>query len=274
MSSDESDSDGDDFVRDRNNLAMKLRDGTYFSLSVEVGPQNQPQGTYVPHQDVGWIFCDRPSVTCNAWTHRVREDITYKPGVVALGRTELNDAITNVDHPTNSKQPHPMRLELEGVVPALAWRFHWKRPWYLSAAWKGKKPSEWPHCPLCPAKGITGWRASMDHMRTVRMRSYPRAIYGYNDESTMVGDEVSDLHDDPEVFHHALRQAILVERDVFWHEFNRWKLRGIAKWTLQQRCKQLRVKLPEDILRRIVNEVEKCNRAAAVARHSAGVVVG
>ena len=102
------------------------------------------------------------------------------------------------------------------------------------------------------------------------MKNYPMAVDVLR--GTMVGDEVSNLHDKPEVFHHALRQAILIERDVFWHEFNRWKLYGVAKWTLQQKCKQLQVTLPQDVLHGIINEVEKLNRAAAVAYHSAGVV--
>ena len=109
----------------------------------------------------------------------------------------------------------------------------------------------------------------MDHMRTVNMRRYPMAGNRADDE-TAVGDEVSDLHDDPVVLHHALRQAILIERDVFWHCFNRWKLAGVSLWTLQQACKQLKVTVDQDNLVKIVLEAEKMNRAAAAALRSAG----
>ena len=109
----------------------------------------------------------------------------------------------------------------------------------------------------------------MDHMRTVNMRRYPMAGNRADDE-TAVGDEVSDLHDDPVVLHHALRQAILIERDVFWHCFNRWKLAGVSLWTLRQACKQLGVTVDHDNLVRIVLEAEKMNRAAAEALRLAG----
>ena len=98
------------------------------------------------------------------------------------------------------------------------------------------------------------------------MKRYPNATDGRR--GTMVGNTVSNLHDNPEVFHQALRQAILVERDVFWHKFNRWKLCAETKWILRQKCKEI----TDDVLYTIITEVERSNRAAAEAYHSAGVV--
>ena len=103
------------------------------------------------------------------------------------------------------------------------------------------------------------------------MRHYPMAG-GSAPGETAVGDAVSDLHGDPVVFHHALRQAILVERNVFWHYFNRWKLAEVSLWTLQQACKRLRVTVDQDNLVKVVIEAEKMNRAAAAVFHSAGTI--
>ena len=105
------------------------------------------------------------------------------------------------------------------------------------------------------------------------MKSYLQCQGGSRGNSTMVSRRVSNLHEDAEVCHHALRQAILIKRDAFWHEWNRWKLAGVVWWTLQKVGVKLRLDLSEDVLERIVREVEKLNRAAAVRRHSAGVVV-
>ena len=49
---------------------------------------------------------------------------------------------------------------------------------------------------------------------------------------------------------------------------DRWKLCGVTKWILRKKCKDL----TENVLYMIIDEVEKSNRAAAVAYHSAGVV--
>ena len=106
----------------------------------------------------------------------------------------------------------------------------------------------------------------MSHMKETEMSQYLNATDGRS--GTMVGNAVSDLHDNPEVFHQALRQAILIERDVFWHEFNRWKLCAETKWILRQKCKEI----TDDVLYTIITEVERSNRAAAEAYHSAGVV--
>ena len=136
-----SDADSEeDFVGDRNALAATLRDGTYFCLSLEVGPQDQPQDEDATHQDLGWMSCDRPSRTCNAWTHRVREDITYKENIETLLCHSLsctrNHRVTNPEKPTNPIPPSPMRCRL-GVVPTLAWRFHWKRRYNMGRSRDG-----------------------------------------------------------------------------------------------------------------------------------------
>ena len=266
-SSDESDSDEDNFVEDKNALALIIREKNLFRLSLEVGPRIPPQVPHSTVQSIGWILCDWPTEEVNACTHRVRMDCTYRPNV-PIGCQGTDDMTINPYCPTNPGPPPQVELEIQGDVPSLAWRFHWHRR-HVRAP-RGT-PFTWPHCPVCPARTITGWQSTMDHMKTVNMRRYPMAGNRAHDE-TAVGNAVSDLHDDPVVLHHALRQAILVERDIFWHCFNRWKLAEVSLWTLQQACKRLRVTVDQDNLVKIVIEAEKMNRAAAAVFHSAGTI--
>ena len=101
----------------------------------------------------------------------------------------------------------------------------------------------------------------MDHLKTTLIRKYTGA--GGGREGTAVGDDVSDLHEDPVVLHRALYQAVQVERSVFWHEFNRYRLAEVSVMALKRVCVRLNVDIPHYVLGDIAKEAEKLNRAAA-----------
>ena len=131
-SSDDSDSDGDNFIEDRNALALKLRDGKYFRLSLDVGPRIPPQVPYVTTQELGWVRCDRPSKEINACTHRIRMNCTYRSDITSLSHSEPVFTTVNPECPTNPGSPPPVELEISGDIPTLAWHFHWERRYYYS----------------------------------------------------------------------------------------------------------------------------------------------
>ena len=270
MSSDESDSDGDNFVRDKNALAQVLREKKLFRLSLEVGPRIPPQ---VPHgtlERIGWRPCEKWQTNeINSCTYQVRMDRTYNPNLLG-GPDGYGMQTINPDCPTNPEPSPPLELEIRGDVPSKAWHFHWQRSYSIGVPPQRRgTPKACPHCPVCPARTIIGWQATMNHLRTVNMNRYPMAGNRVDDE-TAIGDEVSELHDDPVVFHHALRQAILIERDAFWHCFNRRKVAEVSLWALRQACERLGVTIDHDNLVRIVLEAEKLNRAAAESFRLAG----
>ena len=243
-SSEDSDSDSDgsgfNFVNDRNALAETLRNGEYFDICLDVGSRCPTYG--------GWVRCYRPTREVNSRTHWPRMECTY--GDRGHGSEPL----------MNPGTPPPLTLELPSAIPTRAWGFFWKKDYNIAGG--SIHPRRHPHCPLCPRNTLTGWRPMMDHLKTTQIHRYTAA--GGGREGTAVGDDVSDLHDDPVVLHRALYQAVQVERSVFWHKFNRYRIADVSVMALKRVGVRLNVDIPHNVLEDIAVLVEGLNGAAAV----------